>query len=1192
MQKEIRILSFDRGIVENFNQKELLKEGYYDSVLYLCNYDPNKEIRSLVKREGQKIYSPSSTKLDILDYLTDKTTNKSNLVLHAKLLKTANPKINDTYVIFFKRRVESDGDDYYIGDIGLGTYVEATGILGFTYKYDGNNYETGWHEIFRDNNVNSVPFPGWYPLGTLMDSCRYGESLLFVTKLLNEYPDNTKTKADKLMFPVYMWKNWDLTKKLENDNQFWNGLGLTLAKEDYNLWKVYEPSVNMENMTGLAFADTQGIRKYVNGNVDDNAELSDISLVLWENDLYCNPYFDKLKDNSDPPNSLETLKNVPLYSTFEVLNGDKVEKLMLNCIKDEIGENAAIDDASTPIAQDYYYYYAKTDINIKTFLATDDTTVKVIPIGRIRYHAQETREILKKDVYSVVTTCLPDYSKGYLPRMWLKEERIPILVTYVINGIEVIALKDDYIIRNGAIPLSSSMSNFRRTTDMLCSGTIRAAVRLNLETNENSPQFDGKNMWIAPCYSASKEHDDSERTNILFEGETYLYPVLYMTLRITEEGYKKIISTGVSSIKVYVSEPDVKNGWLRSQGVDAYISPPDAYMFPAIKNNKSPDSNSHYRLAKEFIIDGLGDNIDDTANIEVNDYAVNKRSTNAWKKTTDIVNSTEEVYYAIPQEGAIEVNGHRYPEARDITNANFNPFVVGAIREFNDDPDDSQKDQYWTPDFLLWDYPSARTPLNLQSSGKIWKGTGANCICVIKGRTFIATDEQAILRYSNVQGGVIAPDVFIEEEKIQIGHEPITALMEFREQLLVFNRNQHYRIIMPNIADVSTWEFAEAIESAGTYSPKTIINTPHGFIYGNENGVWISQGGLPESISNNVESMLLINGIWALLMYAKPYIYTNLYDVGEILIEEKGYNEYLEFNYETENNELVISTPTGSYTENIWAFTHEIRLIFNFANKNWRIEKYNITRDQDYITVPDAIVCYSKYHRTKFNNGKIYSLVYQYGLNWDDSITYYGYNDKTSLKDEYPVNTTGIESDNNSKRDITGEIVTHEIGDGINDFQLHSAIIECVPYDITTQVDLTDHDFLCDPVFSVETRNRQWVDQAKAMYRKIKMKYNPTGTEELIELLSNSGWYDLIKHNMIAKGTNNPFLGMMQLPTATGGEFYDDENTKQGVGRESINVLSPIGIKGRLMRFKFISELTAKLKTIQIKVNIYKRRIQ
>jgi hypothetical protein len=193
--------------------------------------------------------------------------------------------------------------------------------------------------------------------------------------------------------------------------------------------------------------------------------------------------------------------------------------------------------------------------------------------------------------------------------------------------------------------------------------------------------------------------------------------------------------------------------------------------------------------------------------------------------------------------------------------------VLEAPAEQQDDPyttvppfdnigdSDWTKAKTWTPDFYLWDYPTDE-PLILNYSGRIWDGVGARCCAVVKGRTFIGgcydekgmIEEQAIVRYSIVQGGVISPDLFAEEDILRVGHEPITALVEFREQLWVFNRTKNYRIQMRDIVNISSWEFLEAVVQ-GAHHPKHIAVTPYGVVYANEAGVWLSDGADPQNIA-------------------------------------------------------------------------------------------------------------------------------------------------------------------------------------------------------------------------------------------------------------------------------------------------------------------------------------------------------
>jgi len=113
------------------------------------------------------------------------------------------------------------------------------------------------------------------------------------------------------------------------------------------------------------------------------------------------------------------------------------------------------------------------------------------------------------------------------------------------------------------------------------------------------------------------------------------------------------------------------------------------------------------------------------------------------------------------------------------------------------------------------------------------------------------------------------------------------------------------------------------------------------------------------------------------------------------------------------------------------------------------------------------------------------------------------------------------------------------------------------------------------------------------MYKKYMINHNHSGFANP-GYLANDTWYDLIMHNVLSKKAFNPFNSLMQTPLSTGDEIFKDDSTPQveraNAGRESIVLLSPLNVKSRLMRFKWISKNVPKIKSILIKIIIHKRR--
>ena len=1231
IKQEINLLSYDRGMVENWNQKELIQQNVFNSVLWLSNYNPNLEHRTLVKRYGINNLEPTNN-----GYLEPKlyapnayANDKNSLLLHSRLLRTSNPKYNDTYVNFIKRIASNNIDIYkewrpeYLNTLLTAVeQIEATAIIANSYiKYNqifSNNY---WFEPFYNHpQIPTMPYPGWYMLGTLQDSCRYGESLLITTSLLDDYEDAHIQLIKEYLYPCYVWKLWDMTKKRDNNNQYWNGIEFGVnddlknpgvSPNPYMLWRIQQPSRSMEGITGLANIDAfDELIPIVNGADDTNAVIKDISLVIWESNLFENPYFTKVFGDLN-------LKNFEKIQTFEVLENTEIQE----SINDAIALYTPIANELTNPNNDYIYSirniittldsagftdYTIQDINIK-----DSTkSVKCAVYGVFSGYTVESNIYLYAHIL-VLPTLLPDYINTKVPRMWLNCDKIPVVITMIINGIEVIVLRDTYKLKYGAEINMPNVIYDDFDSGGIWGKTNQNARSLNLKI-ENTIFYataippNGKHKeepWIiAPTIPALIEsiYNPTLTTHILFEGPVnigtpdpltgigtsdYLYPIINFSLRITETGFQKLFDNNVSAIRVYVSEPD-EQGYLRSVGMSKYVdAPASTFKFPRVKDIKDEKQNSNFRLIKEFKIDGNGTKLNDHTEVELNNIPAKEVNSNAWLKTIDTWSTTEEVYWTVPQESQANNNGNQYPVPR-VLSPNSDYFNPRHMLNIN-------INGFWTPDFIIWDYPLAKSPLNLQASGKYWDGIGAKCISVIKGRTFIAgtidqdnQEEQSVIRYSAVQSGVASPDIFNDEDKIQVGHLPITALIEFREQLVIFSKENSYRLVMPNIYDTSTWEFLEAVENSGTLSKKTIINTPFGFVFGNETGIWISEGNIPESLTDKPEYMIAISSLWKSLMFGSDYMYLSLINPGSVFIDtDINYNPYLELNYNIEHGELIISTPIDRTNTTYTTATHELRLIFSFSKRNWRIELYELTiTDQN-------VICYSKYHRTHFINSSIYSAVHHLAyiesspgnFTWESNI-YYEKPDKSALQDTY-YSSVGSSTTN---KDIEGEIISHEVGNGIDDVLLHSAIIECVPNDTALVTAYTN-----DPSFSFETRNKQWRDQVYHMYKKYMINHNHSGFANP-GYLANDTWYDLIMHNVLAKKAFNPFNSLMQTPLSTGDEIFKDDSTPQveraNAGRESIVLLSPLNVKSRLMRFKWISKNVPKIKSILIKIIIHKRR--
>jgi hypothetical protein len=1146
MSKHITRIGYTKGMIENIKQ-DIFGQAH-NSVLWLQNYINNIEHGTLVKRKALVPFSFNN-----YTYIADKANpqglsytsilNDTNNLLHSTCLKTANPLYNDTYVLFFKRA--SDIADWYDNSHGYSpdSDDENTGILAYCYYWDGNEWVKGWREPFHDQ----AEFPGWFPVGTLQDVSRYGESLVFTTRLLKRDSEDTSAydnrfkKLKDWMYPCYMWKRWDISKKRDADNQYWNGLDLDILtatdKKIYSNLKVYTPNQSYLRELTSAYS----IRRLgseildLEGNVVNPNDIADISLFFHQKPM--------VEEYEIPQFSNFFVWPKPYIITSEVVdNPTTIDEVISDC-------SGWTTVSGTVLVETLTQSYSLYKPEIFTLGDKYGKVRKMLKVGECGCGS-----------YFAMCSILPDYLESATPRPWFNGERIPFVITLVINGVEIIAKEGVYVVHDGTT-LKVEESKVLDTD---------SAIMIKDITNARSNI--GAQKYQRVEVTTPRQHD--EVPEMLLRGlnignqssEAYRWTSTSFALRVTDDAFKTLIESNCTSIKLYVSKPSDEHGLLRSVGVLSLIEPPPIlYKKSAIDDSVGPKDYSQYALVKEFKIDGNGDYL------QSEEFVDSKRATNAWTKFTDIM-TQEEAYWA-----AVQEYGDLYPEPKERTS-----ITLGHI----------------APDFYLWDYPTASEPLNLQSSGRYWKGTGARLIAVVKTRTFLAgtiddknIEEQAIVRFSAVQSGVASPDVFNEEDTINVGHLPHTALMEFREQLLVFNRTTHYRIMMPNVFDYSTWEFLETIDGAGTFSQKTIINTPHGYAYCNDNGVWLSEGNIPESLTDNPNKGLSITQLYKHLATGNNYPYASLINPGSVPFDtDEDYNKNMEFNYDSETDELVLSTPIDIAHSTYTKQTGELRLVFSFAYGTWRVEYYDIT----HAVGDEYTVCTSnKIHRLKYDKN---GLVSTYFFLTDDG-------GNSSVKADFLKHSTTALQDSirffnfNYAFDIEGILITHEIGDNENDFSLDRLILEAVPFETIplgfnsqSKNLLNINETLTDTHLYMELRNRKYAGETA---------YNPPSqTNDLIyrNLYDSAG-------NLI-KGRTNIFGSYLQTPGGSGditnglvvGDYTnitlsnEQHGTSSFVGRESLILRSPFGMNFRSMRLIWKSIVTAKIGDMEVVANIHRRR--
>lgn len=890
-----------------------------------------------------------------------------------------------------------------------------------------------------------------------------------------------------------------------------------------------------------------------------------------------------------------------------------------------------------------------------------------------------------------------DYIKVDIPRCWMSGDKIPFLVTANLNGQEVVLLKETYSVGQNFIndlalmrkaegtvnigtnihifnnQLSHNINDQYLNTDTLDNITddIEKAPRYTSNIFRNylkniDPRFASmydnadklqkvngtleNNVGVAPVDSMTlydRYNDPSEFAGYLNNYHTTdlsgLHNTIQFTIRLNKDALAILLAQGCSDIKVYASRPNNDEKLFDKVGSSSLIDSPDIYAKPLIDSNSDDKiiEGNKYGLLKTFVMSGKSDIIEDYYDVKTS----NKR-TNAWRQEGD-----SDWIYAIPVDEGTRKAGLR-KEITDNVESDAGDLYIPELQfksvDHNEtDPNVKYYNNY-TPDFFLWDYPSDSPSYIISNSGQYYKGTGARCITSVKGRTFIGgcfdkdyIEEQAIVRYSSINNGANIVDLFAEEEKIQIGHLPITSLVEYREQLWVFNLNNYYRIALNEIANPASWEFLDSKFGQGTFSPKTVCKTPYGVCFSAFGGIYLSDGTNPVNLVDNPQQVLAIKSLYQHLMLGNTYEYSHIFEPGSIFIEEgDDYNRYAELFYSEEKDELILTTPIKKEIDDIefsldeddrdhynddshLQSTHWLKLIYSFSNKNWRTESGEYYYE-DEPPLNKAI--------TYAENGRMWEQdrVARPTINVDNTLD----KDSRNTNNIVAIYKEDVEKDQDliqgsliaNNKNIWGKVLTHEIGDGENDAMLNKAIVECSPKEVSSVPELDWRQLVYnssttarDPYFAYELRNRTWHNQS--------VKFNEI---------------DLISGNLTAKGGQNIFMSRMTTPandndanytidgtanlvptgawvtgTAyvllntvihngrsyvcisahTSGTFATDlasnlwtlTTNEQMVARESLNLIAPMS-KFRRTRFTLVSKIIAKVRTIMISYKVFNRR--
>lgn len=1092
---KIQQLSFDKGMIENIKQN-VYSDGDVPmtSLLWLENWLTNKEHMTLVKRNGEARYSEGNVLFDfnfnglIFPFVDSLDNSDFSPIQHASLIRTVNPIKYTQFVLICSASADNEL---------IKVYAVEPRVINGIMELDNQLYHNPIDDGLDYDGLEIIN-------GTLGDVTNYGDSLLFCTySRENDYSSGE-------WYPCYILTRFDISKKRkEGLDRYWNGLYLpdiettpVLTNNNNHLY-IKPPTQSLNDIVKSVRRReiSSGVAKYYDEDEVEETTIDGFTMYFQEEPLgNINHSSWTGNANMEGNNGYIAYKQPSLSAYID----DKIQSIC-NII-------------ATYDMPKYKWYremlraqgFTISQANARTKTIKDGDDMLGDDLGSFTL-AHVTNDIYKE----IQIHALPDYISAKIPRCWVEEDKIPFVVTLTIGGVEYLFYENVYIVRlqNAVLPNIAILANGLNIQNYEFSFGIAPYIDVGppvqLRYGDRGKLFDlgSLGQHKASPYISDRTSDSSELSNCLYFG-----------IRLTKGTLDKFIEIGVTSVNLYVSKPSTTRHIVDYTGVVSINPiPPTLYSLPVTDENTGDTDYSQYALVNRFVIEGEGV-YDPTDEYDL--YRPGYYNMNGWAEEQN------NCYIAISQD---KTYGTKH---------------AVIYREYSSVMD---KVNSHTPNFILWDYPSESTPLTLQGTGKYWEGKGARLIHTVQGRTFLAgcidengIEEQGIVRFSQIQSGNISPDLFNNEDKIRVGFLPHTAFANYREQLWLFNRQTWYQIIIPNIADYSQWEFVNAIDGQGTFSPKTICTTPFGICFANENGIWLTDGGKPQCLTYTPDKGLAIKNLYQHLATNQSYIYTSLIALGNAPIDSLGYNTSMELIYNEEEDELVLITPIETdHIASPSVYNRELRLIYSFASNNWRVETFTL----------GDVITYSNIHRVHFS----YNNFFHTRLDNSNFIINFSY--RNNATSEYDVYSTG---GNNVNQDIIGKLYSHEIGNGKNDYLFHSGILEVQSKDLT-------YDYFADtdPKLLYLRRNTDWITQTR---------------------IQDYDWEDLMLQNMNVKALadENPFVALTQTPSLASN--YNLEDLEFVVGRESLHLLAPLNSKFRRMRICLISEKIVKIRNITLNI--------
>ncbi len=503
-----------------------------------------------------------------------------------------------------------------------------------------------------------------------------------------------------------------------------------------------------------------------------------------------------------------------------------------------------------------------------------------------------------------------DYVDAKKPRNFYVGERIPYVVTAIINGIEKIIKKDVFVVH----------SNKEIGIGVISTFTKREVVNPPDGLNPGNTFDEGSQDDFIAQRTASKR--------------------VHFNIKI--DAAMKDIPIGLTEVRLYISNKNVgdRGMWnyvypnlpslsetLADDGYSGWVTLPESLYL----NPDSDRESFSYSLAKSFVVFGDPD-LYKRRNVETDhsNWGVNNIKVNDW------------IMDGIGVKGKDNGGSGTYSEfyVWDYMDRTAEPLATNLQSAL-----------------FLWKGKGAKVLASMK--GVTFIGGCMDSLGVV---------EAGLIRKSLLQGAVQSTDTFTETDFIKVGNETHTALIEFRGQLWAFSRTQMHRIQMRDMSDLGTVEVLEVLEGNGTFSPKTVIATPFGVAWLNEAGVWLSNGGEPTLLSKEIEPLYL-----SMARGFKNWVASNG-DELDWQVTGSLYNKWMQVVYDNGKYDIVISckairkpnliAPTGE--DDLYL---DFRLIYNMVYKNWRVESYPLNLGGE-----DTITSFGLIHRTHWSFSKYKSI--------------------------------------------------------------------------------------------------------------------------------------------------------------------------------------------------------------------------